>query len=207
MPLKKSSNNSNMPKCPHHLKSSINQAHLENGTYEQIVLHFEKEFKFNGLEAPDELQINTLTQQTIHQKSEKPKPTCHLCKKPGHDRNQWRQHKREKDRALNNTNNADNNKNKNDSGQTNSNSNNKASNNTNANNTNNQKHRKLRPVYPPCETCGKTNHSAEICYFGANAANRPPPRNKRPDGQNQVQQRIGQSNSDGNVQAAAKTLN
>ena len=45
------------------------------------------------------------------------------------------------------------------------------------------------------------------CYLGANAANKPPPRNRRPKGQNQVQQRNAQSNSDGNVQAAAPILN
>ena len=43
-------------KMPPHLKKSINQAHLENGTYERIVSHFEKELELNGLEAPDELQ-------------------------------------------------------------------------------------------------------------------------------------------------------
>ena len=33
--------------------------------------------------------------------------------------------------------------------------------------------RKSRTVYPPCETCGKTNYTAERCYIGANAVNRP----------------------------------
>ena len=37
---------------PPHLKKSFNQGHLENGTYEQIVSHLEKEFKLNGLGAP-----------------------------------------------------------------------------------------------------------------------------------------------------------
>ena len=41
---------------PAHLKKSSNQAHLENGTYEQIVTHIEKELRLNGLEVPDELQ-------------------------------------------------------------------------------------------------------------------------------------------------------
>ena len=40
-------------KMPPHLKKSINQAHLENGTYEQIVSHLEKELELNGLEAPE----------------------------------------------------------------------------------------------------------------------------------------------------------
>ena len=38
-------------KMPPHLKKSINQAHLENGTYEQIVSHPERELEQNGLEA------------------------------------------------------------------------------------------------------------------------------------------------------------
>ena len=40
-------------KMPTHLKKSINQAHLENGTYEQIVSHLERDLELNGLEAPD----------------------------------------------------------------------------------------------------------------------------------------------------------
>ena len=78
---------------------------------------------------------------------------------------------------------------------------------TNAMNKNNQKERKLRPFYQPCEICGKTNHSTEKWFSGANAANIPPPRKRRPEGQNQVQQRIAQPNSDVNDQAASPTLN
>ena len=44
-------------KVPPHLKKSINQAHLENGTYEQILSHLERELELNGLEAPDEMPI------------------------------------------------------------------------------------------------------------------------------------------------------
>ena len=57
-----------------HLKKLINQAHLENGTYEQIVSHLERELELNGLEAPDENQINTVTQKATQQNSEKSKP-------------------------------------------------------------------------------------------------------------------------------------
>ena len=86
-------------KMPPYLKKSINQAHLENDTYQQIVSHLQKELKLNGLEAPDEIPINTVTQQAPQQNSDKPKPTCHHCKKPGrcHYQNQCRQLKREKD--------------------------------------------------------------------------------------------------------------
>ena len=71
-------------KMPPHLKKLFNQAHLDNGTYEQIVSHLEKELELNGLEAPDKMPINTVTQQAPQQNSNKPKPTCHHCKKPGH---------------------------------------------------------------------------------------------------------------------------
>ena len=191
-------------KKPPHLKKSINQAHSEDGTYEQVVSHLERELELNRLEAPHEMPKNTVTQPAQRQNSEKSKTTCHHRKKPGHYQNQCRQLKREKDQTRNKTNSANNN---NGSAQTNSNPNKKVSNNTKANNTNIQKDRRSRLVFPSCETCGRTNHSTEECYLGANAANRRPPRNRRPEGQNQVQQRNAQTNSDGNVQAAAQTLN
>ena len=138
-------------KMPLHLKKSINQAHLENGTYEQIVSYLERDLELNGLEAPDEMPINTVTQRAPQQNSDKPKPTCHHCKKPGHYQNQCRQLKREKDQTRHHTNSANNNK---GSAPPNSNPNNKVSNNTKANNMNNQRERRSRPVFPPCETCG-----------------------------------------------------
>ena len=70
-------------KMPGHLKKSINQAHLEIGTYEQIVSHLERELELNGLEARGEMPINTVTQQAPQQNSEKPKATRHHCTKPG----------------------------------------------------------------------------------------------------------------------------
>ena len=66
---------------PPQLKKLINQAHLENGTYEQIVTHLKPEFELNGLEAPDELPINNVTQQPTNTNADRPKPTCHHCKK------------------------------------------------------------------------------------------------------------------------------
>ena len=119
---------------PQHLNKSINQAHLENGTYEQIVKHLEKELELSGLESPDETQMNIVThKQQIGGK---------------------------KDKAGNindDTNNSKPNINKND--------------------------RKSRTVYPPCGTCCETNHFAERCYVGANAANRPLPWKSKPQQQ------------------------
>ena len=45
---------------PSHLKFSINQALSETGAYEHNVTHLERELELNGLEAPDELQLNTV---------------------------------------------------------------------------------------------------------------------------------------------------
>ena len=77
-------------KMPPHLKKSINQAQLENGTYEQIVTHLERELELNGLEAPDELLMNTVSHNTTNTNADRPKPTCHHCKRLGHYRNQCR---------------------------------------------------------------------------------------------------------------------
>ena len=97
-------------KMPPHLKKSINQAHLENGTYEQILTHLERKLKLNSLEYPAETQMNTVTN---------------------------------KQQIEDNPDNA---------GRINS--------DTNDSNPNNHKiDRKSRTHYPPCETCGKTNHS------------------------------------------------
>ena len=71
-------------KMPQHLKKSIDQAHLENGTYEQIVTHLERELELNGLKAPDELQINTVSHNKVNANADRTKPTCHYRKKLGH---------------------------------------------------------------------------------------------------------------------------
>ena len=121
-------------KMPPHLKKSINQAHLENGTYEQIVTHLERELELNSLEYPDETQMNTVMY---------------------------------KQQIDGNPDNAGN-----------------INSDTNDSNPNNHKNdRKSRTLYPPCETCGKTNQSTERCYVGANAANRPLPWKNKPQEQ------------------------
>ena len=169
-------------KMPPHLKKSINQAHLENGTYEQIVTHLERELELNGLEAPDELPVNNVSQQPTNTNADRPKPTCHHCKKPGHYRNQ-------KNSAANTSN-------------PNSNVNN-----TNNNKNSNKAERKPETVYPPCETCGKTNHSADRCYVGANAANRPLPWKSKAEGQSGHHQQDAQNSITGCVLATAQHLN
>ena len=60
---------------------------------------------------------------------------------------------------------------------------------------------KPETVYPPSETCGKTNHSAQRCYVGANSANRPLTWKSKP------QQLDAEDSITGFVQATAQHLN
>ena len=75
-----SSNNSYMPKCqPPHPTKSKNQAHLEIGSYEQMVTHVEEELELYGSLAPDRLQEKTMSQNAANKKADRPKRTCHHC--------------------------------------------------------------------------------------------------------------------------------
>ena len=181
-------------KMPPHLKKSINQAHMENGTYEQIVTHLEKELELNGLEAPDELQIITVSHNNANTNADRTKPTCHHCKKPRHYRNQCRL-KEQREQTENNPNNPGNR----NSDTNNSNPNSNVNNNDNNKNSN-RAEKKTKIVYPPRGTRGKTNHSTEKCYHGANAANRPPPRQRRPERKTQVQEGANQNDSNETTQ-------
>ena len=74
-------------KLPPHLKRSLNLAYLENGTYDQIVAHLERELELSGLEKDGELTIPTMTAVPTNdnqQNTEQAKFVCHSCKKPGH---------------------------------------------------------------------------------------------------------------------------
>ena len=74
-------------KLPPHLKRSFNLAYLENGTYDQIVAHLERELELSGLENDGELTIPTMTaipSNDSQQNTEQTKTVCHYCKKRGH---------------------------------------------------------------------------------------------------------------------------
>ena len=73
---------------------------------------------------------------------------------------------------------------------------------TNESNPNNNKiDRNCSTLYPTCETCGKTNHSTERCYVGANATNRPLP------WKNEPQEQDAHDSITGCVQVTAQYLN
>ena len=106
---------------------------MENGTCEQIVTHLEKELEPNGLEAPDELQINTVSHNTVNANADKPKPTCHHCKKPEQYRNQCRLLKKQRQQTEKNENNHGNKTSVANTSNPNSNANNPNTNNKNSN--------------------------------------------------------------------------
>ena len=157
----------------------------------------------NGLEASDELQRNTVSHNTVNAKADRNKPTCHYCKKPGHYQNQCQLLKKQREQFENNQNNPGNKNSDTKTSNPNCNVNNPNNNNRNSN----RAERKPKTVYPPCETCGKRNLSTERWYQVANAANRPPLRQRRPERQNQVQERANQNDSNETTQAAAQNLN
>ena len=144
---------------PSNLKNSINQAHLENGTYGEILSHLEKE-ELNGLEASDEHQLNSVTQNAIKPNHEKPIQTCHHKKTKPLEKSLASGGERKK--QMEGT--------KNGAGKNNS-----GAKNINPDiNNNNPNNRKPKTVYPPGETRKKKTHSTWNSYSGANEANRPP---------------------------------
>ena len=76
-------------KLPPKLKRSVNMARLENGSYDEIVAHLERELELNALEESDDLPMATMTSS-----STKPKTplstgqlsdiTCNYCKEKRH---------------------------------------------------------------------------------------------------------------------------
>ena len=132
-------------KLPPHLKRSLNLAHLENGTYDQIVAHLERELELSGLENDGELTIPTMTTVPLNdnqQNTEQTKVVCHYCKKPGHVIRECRKRMRK------------------EQGQRNDPSTQKMKPSTSKS-------------YAPCPHCQRTNHPPEQCWSGPNAANRP----------------------------------
>ena len=132
-------------KLPPHLKRSLNLAHLENGTYDQIVAHLERELELSGLENDGELTIPTMTAvppSDNQQKTEQAKIVCHYCKKPGHVIRDCRKRMRKEQEQKNDP-------------------------------PNQNMKPSAYKTFALCPHCQRTNHPPEKCWSGPNAANRP----------------------------------
>ena len=57
---------------------------MKIATYEQMVTHLEQEFELNGLDFPNQLQKNVVSPYATNTNAERPKRTCHHCKKNKH---------------------------------------------------------------------------------------------------------------------------
>ena len=76
-------------KLPPKLKRSVNMARLENGSYDEIVAHLERELELNALEESDDLPMATMTSSSSKTKTplstnQMSNITCNYCKEKGH---------------------------------------------------------------------------------------------------------------------------
>ena len=76
-------------KLPPKLKRSENMAKLENGSYDEIVAHLERELELNALEESDDLPVASMTSSTTKPKTALSKAhmndiICNYCKEKGH---------------------------------------------------------------------------------------------------------------------------
>ena len=131
-------------KLPPKLKRSVNMARLENGTYEGIVAHLERELELNALEESDDLPMATMASASTNQSNllsnginTNNDDQCSYCKATGHYYKSCPKLKKKKEMEEKDG------------------------------------KKPQRPTYPPCDTCGKKNHSTERCWQGAGAHQRP----------------------------------
>ena len=119
-------------KLPPKLKRSVNMARLENGTYEEIVAHLERELELNALEESDDLPIATMA--SSFSKSQNLLSTgidtnknnqCSYCKAEDHFWKNCPKLKKKKESEAKDG------------------------------------KKPQRQAYPECPTCSKTNHPAE----------------------------------------------
>ena len=131
-------------KLPPKLKRSVNMARLENGTYEEIVAHLERELELNALEESDDLPMATMASASTSNNNllsnginTNKDAQCSYCKATGHFYKSCPKLKKKKELEDKNG------------------------------------KKPQRPTYPECPTCKKTNHPAERCWKGAGAHLRP----------------------------------
>ena len=142
-------------KLPPKIKRSVNMARLENGTYEEIVAHLERELELNALEESDDLPMATMASASTSNNNllsnginTIKNAQCSYCKATGHFYKSCPKLKKKKELEDKNG------------------------------------KKPQRPTYPECPTCGKKNHLVERCWKGTGAHLRPKrtrPENKADD--------------------------
>ena len=131
-------------KMPPKLKRSVNMARLDNGTYEEIVAHLERELELNALEESDDLPMATMASASTSNSNllynginTNKDAQCSYCKATGHFYESCPKLKKKKEMEDKNG------------------------------------KKPQRPKYPECPTCKKTNHPAERCWKGVGTHLRP----------------------------------
>ena len=131
-------------KLPPKMKRSVNMARLENGTYEEIVAHLERELELNALEESHDLPMALMASASTSNSNllsnginTNKDAQCFYCKATGHFYKSCLNLKKKKEMEDKNG------------------------------------KKPQRPTYPECPTCKKTNHPAERCWKGAGAHLRP----------------------------------
>ena len=76
-------------KLPPKLKRSVNMAKLQNGSYDEIVAHLERELELNALEESDDLPMASMTSsvtktKTVSSNAQMSDITCNCCTEKGH---------------------------------------------------------------------------------------------------------------------------
>ena len=76
-------------KLPPKLKRSVNMARLENGSFDEIVAHLERELELNALEESDDLPTATMTSSSAKPRTplttgQMSDITCNYCKEKDH---------------------------------------------------------------------------------------------------------------------------
>ena len=179
-------------KMPSYLKKSKNQTRLEKTHLNRLSQTLKKNWCWTVWKL---LWANMPSTRILT----RPNQRATTVKKTGNYRNQSHQLKRQKQQAECIA-----------SRIKNSGANNSITNNSNINEFNNKTSNradgKPKTAYSACETFRKSNHSIQKSYFGDKAANQPPPRNRRPEGKNDVEQRDNQNNSNENGPAADQIL-
>ena len=83
---------------PPKLKRSVNMARLENGSYDEIVAHLERELELNALEESDDLPMATMTSSSTKPKTPLSDITCNYCKEKSHMVKDWEKLKKKKEK-------------------------------------------------------------------------------------------------------------